>query len=100
MKVALFTRAPHRSAWSCAIPPISMESRIAGAHALQRLFPRNDIRMVGYGTVREVEGIDPAARCVKGLVDRFGASTILEVGAGANPTLTPDYVKERGFSYT
>ena len=49
---------------------------------------------------RSEEAFDGFVAYVVQLVDQFGCERILEIGAGRNPALTPDFVYSRGLQYT
>lgn len=44
-------------------------------------------------------GWDRAPSLLKGLIQRYGARRILEVGSGANPTVEPDFIRQHGLVY-
>ena len=53
-----------------------------------------------YDTVASFEGWHGAASAVETLVGRFGSRHVLEIGAGANPTLPVATVRRLGLTYT
>ena len=55
---------------------------------------------ITYGTVDQFEGWDKAPSALETFVDRNGSRAILEIGAGANPTLPVEFVRSRGLRYT
>ncbi len=55
--------------------------------------------IVSYGSVDEFQGWGGAAGLFKSLFEEHCSKRILEIGSGANPTLAPDYVQEKGLSY-
>jgi SAM-dependent methyltransferase len=55
---------------------------------------------ITYGTMDEFEGWDKAPKAMETFVDHYGSRAILEIGAGANPTLPVEFVRSRGLQYT
>jgi SAM-dependent methyltransferase len=55
---------------------------------------------VAYGGYDDFPGWDGAPQFFRSLIERSGARSVLEIGAGANPTLAPAYVREQGLRYT
>lgn len=53
-----------------------------------------------YGGYDDFPGWSQAPAFFGALVERNGSRTVLEIGSGANPTLSPSYVRERGLRYT
>ncbi len=56
--------------------------------------------IVTYKSFEEFPGWEHAPGFFKPVLEAYGLRTILEVGAGARPTLSPDFVKACGLSYT
>jgi SAM-dependent methyltransferase len=50
--------------------------------------------------VDEFEGWDKAPKAFETFVDHYGSRAVLEIGAGANPTLPVEFVRSRGLRYT
>jgi SAM-dependent methyltransferase len=61
---------------------------------------RSSSPRIAYGTVATFEGWDGAAEAIEAIIERFGSRDVLEIGAGAHPTLTSDRVRALGLSYT
>jgi len=55
---------------------------------------------IHYATVEEFEGWDKAQEAAAKLITRLGSRNILEIGAGANPTLSVEFVQARQLQYT
>jgi len=55
---------------------------------------------VAYGHYLEFPGWTLAAQFLTSVIDSESAATVLEIGAGANPTLPPAEVSARGLRYT
>jgi SAM-dependent methyltransferase len=55
---------------------------------------------IAYGTYEDFPGWDGAAAFFGSLIERNGSKSILEIGSGANPTLSPEYVRSQGVRYT
>lgn len=55
---------------------------------------------VSYGRYDDFPGWEAAGEFFGTLIRRSGARSVLEIGAGANPTLSPSYVREHGLRYT
>ncbi len=55
---------------------------------------------VTFHPVDQFEGWEAAPAAVKALVAEYKPRRVLEVGAGANPTLDPDFVSAQGIQYT
>lgn len=55
---------------------------------------------INYATMDDFEGWGQATETLKTFVDSHGSRAILEIGAGANPTLPVEFVQSRGLSYT
>jgi SAM-dependent methyltransferase len=55
---------------------------------------------ITYGTVDQFEGWDKAPKALEAFVASHGSRAILEIGAGANPTLPVEFVESRGLRYT
>jgi 2-polyprenyl-3-methyl-5-hydroxy-6-metoxy-1,4-benzoquinol methylase len=53
--------------------------------------------IVSYGLVDEFQGWDSGL--FKSLLTEYGSKRILEIGSGANPTLSPDDVRSNGLAY-
>ena len=53
-----------------------------------------------YDTVASFDGWHGAASAVETIVGRFGSRSVLEIGAGANPTLPVTTVRRLGLTYT
>jgi SAM-dependent methyltransferase len=54
---------------------------------------------VSYDVVRNFPGWLCAQNYFQSLIAEHGGKRLLEVGAGANPTLTPEFVQTRGLTY-
>lgn len=54
---------------------------------------------VSYGLVENFEGWSGASALFQSLIEIHSSKRILEIGSGANPTLTPEYVRANGLSY-
>lgn len=55
---------------------------------------------VSYAHYRDFPGWGGAAGFLAALVQREGSASVLEIGSGANPTLSPAQVRELGVRYT
>lgn len=55
---------------------------------------------IAYGHHDDFPGWGGAPDFFGGLIERNGARSVLEIGAGANPTLSPAYVRARRLRYT
>lgn len=55
---------------------------------------------VAYGGYDDFPGWEAAGDFFGALIRGSGARSVLEIGAGANPTLSPAYVREEGLDYT
>ncbi len=55
---------------------------------------------VRYDTVQSFAGWQGAAPAIERLITEFGSRNILEIGSGANPTLSVEAVRRLGLSYT
>lgn len=55
--------------------------------------------IVSYESVEAFPGWDKAPELFKSLISRCHAKCILEVGSGANPTLSPDFVRDNQLTY-
>jgi len=55
---------------------------------------------INYATVDEFEGWDKAPQAAAELIARLGSRNVLEIGAGANPTLPVALVRDRQLRYT
>ena len=55
---------------------------------------------ISYGRYDDFPGWAGAAGFFGELIELNGARTVLEIGSGANPTLSPSYVSARRLSYT
>jgi SAM-dependent methyltransferase len=55
---------------------------------------------IAFHTFSECPGWEKAPTWISGLVDRFGCKNILEIGSGANPTLSASVVASRHLQYT
>lgn len=53
-----------------------------------------------YDTVAQFGGWHGAAAAIEAIIARFGSRNILEIGSGANPTLSVDTVRALGVRYT
>lgn len=63
--------------------------------------PRKGLEVIiSYMTYHEFPGWSGGASFFSSLIEREGSAAILEIGAGANPTLPPSYVDARQLSYT
>jgi SAM-dependent methyltransferase len=54
---------------------------------------------IGFESWEEFQGWQKAPSYLESLLAAYGCSRILEVGSGANPTLSPEYVREHGRRY-
>ena len=54
---------------------------------------------IHYQTVGDFEGWDRASQAVQEIIARFSAKRIIEIGAGANPTLPIDYIRSNQLDY-
>jgi Methyltransferase domain len=55
--------------------------------------------VISFDSFDQCPGWDMAPDWVLGLIDRYKCRNILEVGSGANPTLEPHIISERGLRY-
>lgn len=55
---------------------------------------------IAYDHYREFPGWTGAARFLSDLVEREASASVLEIGSGANPTLSPQQLDGRGVRYT
>jgi hypothetical protein len=53
-----------------------------------------------YYLVKDFIGWDKTEQFVQDLILKYNLKTILEVGAGANPTINPDFIKKHRLNYT
>jgi SAM-dependent methyltransferase len=53
-----------------------------------------------YDTVANFEGWHGAPAAIEAVINRFGSKDVLEIGAGAHPTLSVDRVRTLGVRYT
>ena len=58
------------------------------------------ISKIHYKTVDSFPGWDKAEIFLKRKIDEFSAKLILEVGSGANPTLSYDHIQKKNLEYT
>jgi hypothetical protein len=58
------------------------------------------IMKIVYKNLRDFPGWDLADEFLKGLISQYNSRNILEIGSGANPTLTLDFIKAQNLNYT
>jgi SAM-dependent methyltransferase len=70
-------------------------SMSAGLARMEGQFPT-----ISFHTCSECPGWDKAPNWILSLIERFGSQNILEIGAGANPTLSASIVSSRDLQYS
>lgn len=55
---------------------------------------------IDYKNVKEFPGWDLAPEFLRNIISQYDVKNILEIGSGANPTLTLDYIKSKKLMYT
>lgn len=56
--------------------------------------------VISFHPVSEFPGWDLAPQWISALIQKYNSKDVLEIGSGANPTLSPEVVKRRDVRYT